>query len=111
MVSGVNIPMFAKQKKLSPQDEEIASFSFSLLFKEPGKASLDFTASTKDDFVHWTDALRLLLSDKIENSDTFDEIKTLTNLELRIRLLDLEGIQIPQQAPPIPATLANEQQD
>lgn len=93
--------MFAKQKKLSPQDEELASVSFSILMKEAGK-TIDVHASSKDDFVQWTDGFRLILSDRIENNASFDEIKTLTNIELKVRLLDLEGIQIPQTAPLLP---------
>jgi len=104
LLVGVNTPIFSKQKKLSQQDEEMASLSFSLLLKEQGK-TIDFTASSKEDFINWTDGLKLLLSDKFENSDTLEEINSLTNMELRIRLLDLEGAQIPLQPPPIPTPL------
>lgn len=80
--------------------------------KDPSK-SLDFIAQTKDDFLNWTDGLRVVLSDKVENPETLDDLKTLTNLELRfvyfclitytrIRLLELEGIEIPNEAPEIP---------
>lgn len=55
--------------------------------KDPSK-SLDFIAQTKDDFLNWTDGLRVVLSDKVENPETLDDLKTLTTLELRyVKLL------------------------
>lgn len=98
---GSNTPMFSKQKKLSPQDEEIANLSFSLMLKVAGK-SVDFTAFKNDDFLLFSDGVRLLLSDRLENKESYTEIKSLTNIDLRIKLLDLEGKTLPTNPPPIP---------
>jgi hypothetical protein len=95
---GSSTPMFSKQKKLSPQDEEICNLSFSIVMKD--NSTLDFVAMTKEEFLDWTDALRLILSSKFENKETMEEIKALVNLELRIRLIELP--EIPKEAPPIP---------
>lgn len=46
--------------------------------------------------------LRVVLSDKVDNPETLDDLKTLVNLELRIRLLELEGVEIPNEAPEVP---------
>jgi len=96
--------MFSKQKKLSPQDEEIANLSFSIILKESGK-TIDFVAQNREDFVNWTDGLKLLLADRLENAESLEEVKVLVNLELRIRLLELvsEGVQVPNDPPQIPS--------
>jgi len=99
---GVNSSLFSKQKKLSPQDEEVASLSLSIVMKDQTKPSLDLVAQNRDDFVNWTDGLRVLLSDKFENPETLEELKTLVNLEVRIRLLELEGVEISHDSPKIP---------
>ena len=110
MVIGSNTPMFSKQKKLTPQDEEIASLSFSFILKEAGK-SIDCVAFTNDDFIVWTDAVRLLLNDRFEHKDTLNEITILTAIELKIRLLDIDEKTIPTVAPPVPKELPSDMLD
>jgi len=72
--------------------------------KEAGK-SVDFVALSREDYANWTDGFRALLSDKIENSESLDELKSLVNLELRICLLELAGIELPHEQPKIPSEL------
>lgn len=109
VVTGVNIPLFSKQKgkKLSPQDEEQIALAFSLVYAGQESKSLDFIAQTKDDFVNWTDGFRALLADKVENKETLEEINQLENIQLRVHLLDLDGIEIPLQVPEIPPLPTN----
>jgi len=99
---GLNSGLFAKQKKLTPQDEEISNLTFSVMMRDQSKPSIDFVAQNREDFLNWTDAFRVLLSDKIENAETMEELKTLENLEVRIRLLELEGLEIPHEMPKVP---------
>jgi len=102
VLTGANSPLFSKQKKISPQDEEIANLTFSIMLNQAGK-SLDCIAINKDDFVNWTDGLRVILSDKVENPETLDDLKNLVNLEAGIRLIEIAGAEIPMEAPKIPA--------
>lgn len=99
--TGVNTPVFSKQKKLTPQEEEVAALSFTIHTEDLNK-SLDLVALNQDDFSNWTDGLRVLIHDRFENPQTQEEFKTLVSIELRIRLLDLAGVQTPQEAPQIP---------
>jgi len=103
LLIGNNSPLFTKQKKISPQDEELVPLSFSLSLPE-GK-TLDFISQTKEDLINWTDGVRTLLSGKLENPETLDEVASLSNLELRIRVLELGGIEVPNEAPKIPEQL------
>jgi len=95
---GMNTPMFSKQKKLSPQDEEQCNLSFSIVLKD--SSTIDYIACTKDDFLDWTDGFRILISNKLENKETLEDLKGLVNLELRIRLIEIS--EIPKEAPPVP---------
>ncbi len=104
VLAGFASPLFSKQKKLSPQDEEIVNFTFSLIHKEPSK-SIDFIANNKEEFVAWSDGIRVLLGQRMETNDSLDDIKHLVQLEMRIGMIELEGVEtssIPNQTPSIP---------
>jgi len=103
LICGNSSPLFSKQKKISAQDEDIVGLSFTLQFKEAGK-SIEFLACNREDYVNWTDGLRILLQGRIENKETADDLKSLVSLEVRIKMLDLEGSQIPDEAPKIPSS-------
>jgi len=72
-----------------------------LSLKEPGK-TIDVIAMNKEDFANWTDGFRILISNKIENQETLDDWKFLTSLELRTHLLELEGLEVPNEPPKLP---------
>lgn len=100
----MNSPLFAKakgKKPTSPQEEEAASLTFSLVNQDQSKC-LDFVALTREDFANWTDGFRALLYDKVENKETVEEINQLETIQLRVHLLDLDGIEIPSTVPDIP---------
>jgi len=101
VLTGANSPLFSKQKKISPQDEEIANLTFSIMLNVAGR-SIDCVAVNKEDFVNWSDGLRVILSDKVENPETLEELKSFVNLEVAIKLLELEAVEIPQEAPKVP---------
>jgi len=91
----LDVPSLSK-KKLS---EEIASLAFAFLGE---KQQVDFLALNKDDFVNWVDGMRALLGKAMDCAETLDEAKTLVALEMKMRLLDLEGFEIPKDPPAIP---------
>eukprot|EP01112_Ceratiomyxa_fruticulosa_P021611 TRINITY_DN7666_c0_g3_i2.p1 TRINITY_DN7666_c0_g3~~TRINITY_DN7666_c0_g3_i2.p1 ORF type:complete len:712 (+),score=155.21 TRINITY_DN7666_c0_g3_i2:203-2338(+) len=98
VVVGNDVPSFNK-KKVS---EDIANLTFALIAKDE-KQTQEFLAATRDDFVNWTDGLRSLLGKQMETPETVEELKTLVSLEMKVRLLDLEGVDnIPKDTIPIP---------
>jgi len=97
VVVGQEVPSFNK-KKVS---EDMATLSFAIVLKDD-KGCVEFMANTRDEFVNWTDGLRALMGKPMECAETLDEAKTLVTLEMKVRLLDLEGIELPKETPSIP---------
>lgn len=80
------------------------SLCFSLLYDtEPDEKHLDFIATSPSLFAIWTDGLSTLLNKEMLSSESQEELETLLNMEMKLRLLDLENISIPEAPPAIPA--------
>ena len=63
---------------------------------------MDFIAKDENVFEVWTDGLNALLSNPLVSQTAMDNLKMLLDMEIRIQMLDLEGITIPESPPPIP---------
>ena len=50
----------------------------------------------------WTDGLCALLGREMSSDLTRSDLDTLINMEMKLRLLDLENITIPEAPPPVP---------
>ena len=55
----------------------------------------------------WTDGLNALLGKEMTSDYTKSDMDTLLSMEMKLRLLDLENIQIPEAPPPIPKEPSN----
>lgn len=55
----------------------------------------------------WTDGLNALLGKEMTSDYTKSDMETLLSMEMKLRLLDLENIQIPEAPPPIPKEPSN----
>uniref|UniRef100_A0A3Q2W705 Engulfment and cell motility 1 n=1 Tax=Haplochromis burtoni TaxID=8153 RepID=A0A3Q2W705_HAPBU len=55
----------------------------------------------------WTDGLNALLGKEMTSEYTKSDMDTLLSMEMKLRLLDLENIQIPEAPPPIPKEPSN----
>ncbi|KAL6072968.1 ELMO domain-containing protein 1 [Balamuthia mandrillaris] len=120
VVTGMSCPVFANQKKLKPEDEEIIHLTFSLTLTGTGDAgpsgsdstnknsrSLTIVSLNPFNFVNWTDGLRVWIGHNIECNETLDDLKTLVDTEIEVCLLDLEGANIPSTPPPVPPPPSN----
>ena len=62
--------------------------------------------AAKDDAFHcWCDAINYLLEkdmEKKKSTKVDDDLELLLGHEVRLRLLDLEDVKLPDKAPPIP---------
>ena len=65
-------------------------------------SSLNFIAPDEKVFDYWTDGINALLRNKMTSKEAENDLETLLSMELKLRLLDAEGINIPQEAPVIP---------
>ncbi|XP_046842039.1 engulfment and cell motility protein 1-like [Xenia sp. Carnegie-2017] len=88
-----------RQKKTQVQ------WAFSLTIKE--KSPLNFIAPDQDTFDNWVDGLSILLEKKLRSKTWEADLDKLVSMELKLRLLDLENIKIPEEAPPIPPDPSN----
>ena len=73
---------------------------FSLIYN--GDEHLDFCAPTETVYNIWVDGLNALLGRRMTSKAAEEDLETLLNMDLKLRLLDLENITIPTQQPPIP---------
>ena len=73
---------------------------FSILYD--GSEHLDFIAPNETVFNIWVDGLSVLLNKKMTSKAAEEDIETLLNMDLKLRLLDIENVAIPNQIPVIP---------
>ncbi|XP_058791018.1 engulfment and cell motility protein 1 isoform X2 [Phymastichus coffea] len=76
--------------------------AFSLILDSVDVASLDFVAPDEQVFDYWTDGINALLGNRMASKETEKDLDTLLSMDIKLRLLDTEGIDIPQDPPPIP---------
>uniref|UniRef100_A0A8C2PTY1 Engulfment and cell motility 3 n=1 Tax=Cyprinus carpio TaxID=7962 RepID=A0A8C2PTY1_CYPCA len=58
-------------------------------------------------FCLWTDGLNVLLGKEMSSESMRSELEILLSMEIKLRLLDLENVPIPDTAPPIPKPPSN----
>lgn len=76
--------------------------AFSLIPKSAEVVSLDFVAPDEQVFDYWTDGVNALLKEKMTSKSFANDLQTLLSMDIKVRLLDAEGIDIPQDPPQIP---------
>ncbi|XP_050036168.1 engulfment and cell motility protein 1 [Dermacentor andersoni] len=78
-----------------------ASLAFSLI-PDSNQEPLNFVASNEKIFDYWTDGINALLGKKMVSKETKNDLETLLSMEIKLRLMDTEGVDIPESPPPIP---------
>ncbi|XP_059836326.1 engulfment and cell motility protein 2 [Hypanus sabinus] len=99
VVTGKDCPHM-REKSALKQNKEVQELAFSILH-DPDEA-LNFIAPNKYEYCIWTDGLNALLGKEMTSELTKNDLDTLLSMEIKLRLLDLENIQIPEAPPPIP---------
>uniref|UniRef100_A0A672LXV0 Engulfment and cell motility 2 n=1 Tax=Sinocyclocheilus grahami TaxID=75366 RepID=A0A672LXV0_SINGR len=89
-----------KEKSALKQNKEVLELAFSVLY-DPDEA-LNFVAPSKYEYCIWTDGLSALLGKELGSDLTRSDLDTLMSMEMKLRLLDLENIAIPEAPPPVP---------
>lgn len=69
---------------------------------KPNEAALNFVAPDEQVFDYWTDGINVLLGKKMVSKEMENDLETLLSMDIKLRLLDAEGITIPQDPPMIP---------
>ncbi|KDR14604.1 engulfment and cell motility protein 1 [Zootermopsis nevadensis] len=81
--------------------------AFSLTLDSVEVTSLDFVAPDEQVFDYWTDGINALLGNKMLSKETENDVETLLSMDIKLRLLDAEGVDIPEDPPPIPSDPPN----
>lgn len=68
---------------------------------------LEFVAPDQKTFDYWCDAINALTGNEMKSKEAEKDRKMLLDMEVKLRLLDLEGIEIPNEPPPIPPSPPN----
>uniref|UniRef100_A0A8C1TS09 Engulfment and cell motility 2 n=1 Tax=Cyprinus carpio TaxID=7962 RepID=A0A8C1TS09_CYPCA len=89
-----------KEKSALKQNKEVLELAFSILY-DPDEA-LNFVATNKYEYCIWTDGVSALLGKELGSDLTRSDLDTLMSMEMKLRLLDLENITIPEAPPPVP---------
>lgn len=63
---------------------------------------LCFVAGKPEIFDYWIDGLNSLLQQDMTSNETKKDVEMLLDLDVKLRLLDIEGLNIPDQAPELP---------
>jgi engulfment/cell motility protein 1 len=84
------------------------SENLTLTFLKENDESLDLLAPDQKTFDYWTDGVCALLRREMKSAKAVEDLEMLLSMEVKIRLLPLEGIDIPEEPPkmpPLPSTL------
>lgn len=104
LVVGKECPHMKDARRSNKTTHQLA---FSLILDSVDVSSLDFVAPDDQIYDYWTDGLNALLGNKMLSKQTENDLETLLSMEIKLRLLDAEGVDIPQDPPPIPADPTN----
>uniref|UniRef100_A0A673N5Q4 Engulfment and cell motility protein 3-like n=1 Tax=Sinocyclocheilus rhinocerous TaxID=307959 RepID=A0A673N5Q4_9TELE len=104
VVTGKDCPHMKENK--GKQTKEVLDLAFSITY-DVEEYSLNFIASSRTDFCLWTDGLNVLLGKEMSSESMRSELEILLSMEIKLRLLDLENVPIPDTAPPIPKPPSN----
>ncbi|XP_056454439.1 engulfment and cell motility protein 3 isoform X1 [Gadus chalcogrammus] len=104
LLTGKDCPHMKENK--GKQTKEVLDLAFSITY-DVEDYSLNFIASSRADFCLWTDGLSVLLGRDMSSESMRSELEILLSMEIKLRLLDLENVQIPDLAPPVPLPPSN----
>ncbi|KAK3564323.1 hypothetical protein QTP86_012517 [Hemibagrus guttatus] len=104
LLTGKDCPHMKDNK--GKQTKELLDLAFSITY-DAEEYSLNFVASSRTDYCLWTDGLSVLLGKEMSSESMRSELEILLSMEIKLRLLDLENVPIPDSAPPIPKPPSN----
>lgn len=84
------------------------SLAFALIASEDCQVpSLTFVASNNKEYSYWLDGLSALLGKPMVSEEAEKDVNKLLELDIKLRLLDIEGLNIPEKAPIVPPSPPN----
>lgn len=83
------------------------SLAFALISREDSVRNLCFVAPKADIFNYWIDGLNALLDKQMTSQEAIKDAEMLLDLDVKLRLLDVEGLTIPETMPELPPSPPN----
>lgn len=78
------------------------NLAFSITFENMDHSTVDFVAPDETVFNYWTDGINALLGQEMVSKQKKEDFDTLLSMEIKLRLLDTEGVDISKDPPPVP---------
>lgn len=78
------------------------SLAFSLMPDSEQEQPLNFVAPNEKTYDYWVDGINALMGNEMNSKEATNDLETLLSMEIKIRLLDTEGVSIPETPPEIP---------
>uniref|UniRef100_A0A3Q1IU25 ELMO domain-containing protein n=1 Tax=Anabas testudineus TaxID=64144 RepID=A0A3Q1IU25_ANATE len=103
LLTGKDCPHMKENKG---KQNKVLDMAFSITY-DVEESSLDFIAPSRTDFCLWTDGLNVLLGREMSSESMRSELEILLSMEIKLRLLDLENVPIPDSAPVVPKPPSN----
>ncbi|KAK7115042.1 engulfment and cell motility protein 1-like [Littorina saxatilis] len=100
MVTGKDCPHVGGKQGLR-RTNQVGRLAFSIV-TEAEEDQICFVAATDYDYHMWCDGLNALLGNEMTSGQVEQDMEMLLSMEIKIRLLDTEGLQIPAEAPRLP---------
>lgn len=97
---GKDCPTVVKDKKFEGDVKRVLG----LALKD---REVELLAQSQSDYLNWIDGLRLFCGGSMAEKDNLDELASLTNMFINVRLVDLAGLQLPEEPPAVPPPPAN----
>lgn len=97
LVTGKECPHMKEVKRT----KSTLSLAFSLI-PDSDQEPLNFVAPNDKEFDYWTDGINALLGNTMISKETKNDLETLLSMDIKLRLLDTEGVNIPENPPSIP---------
>ncbi|XP_076318305.1 engulfment and cell motility Ced-12 [Tachypleus tridentatus] len=83
------------------KNKSTVSLAFSLI-PDSDQEPLNFVAPNEKVFDYWTDGINALLGNQMTSKEMKNDLEILLSMDIKLRLLDTEGVTIPENPPPIP---------
>uniref|UniRef100_A0A671URR8 Engulfment and cell motility 3 n=1 Tax=Sparus aurata TaxID=8175 RepID=A0A671URR8_SPAAU len=103
LLTGKDCPHMKENKG---KQNKVLDLAFSIMY-DVEEYSLNFIAPSRTDFCLWTDGLSVLLGREMSSESMRSELEILLSMEIKLRLLDLENVPIPECAPVVPKPPSN----
>lgn len=90
------------------ENEDARNRTKAIVITKQGGEELQLNTDTAKDYNVWLDGLNALTGNKpIVSEQAHRELDELLSMEVKLRLLDAEGIDFPNEPPPVPSPPTN----